>query len=668
MITKKTRLFATLSTGAIPILILLFTFFLSGVMPVASAQKKKIPAPELAGGTAWFNVSRPLSLDDLKGKMVLLDFWTYCCINCMHIIPDLKKLEAKYAKELVVVGVHAAKFTNERETENVRQAILRYEIEHPVVADGNLAIWRAYGAKAWPTLVLIDPEGNVIGSDTGEGHFEILDKLIGEFSAQYRLKNLIDEKPLPISLEKNRHGSGILSFPGKILATPSRLYIADSGHNRIVISDLNGNVLDVAGSGDIGRNDGEFAAAGFHHPQGMAIHGDYLYVADTENHLIRRLDLKERTVKTVAGTGKQAKFMAAGGMGASSPLNSPWDLALFEGQLYLAMAGAHQIWVMDLETTVFQPFAGSGREGRVDGPLDTCALAQPSGITVAGSRLYFADSEVSALRFINPADNKAHTAVGKDLFVFGDKDGKGGEARLQHPLGVAGYKGIIYIADTYNHKIKAFNPLDDTCVTFSGDGRAGFKDGRDAQFYEPGGISAANNKLYVADTNNHAIRVIDLETQEVSTLQITGPTAQFSKTAMLQSLTPYFENTLDLPAQTLKPDADAQLTVNLRLPDGCHLNSNTPMVCRVEAGDGILPDQEYRELRHEPPSLPLIIPIKTGSAGQRVDVRVSVSFSYCGKDKEGACYFDAATLRQPIHLDKESANTMVTMDYSVTLP
>ncbi|KXK32129.1 MAG: hypothetical protein UZ01_00590, partial [Candidatus Brocadia sinica] len=205
---------------------------------MAFAQKKKIPAPELAGGIAWLNVSKPLTLADLKGKVVLLDFWTYCCINCMHIIPGLKKLEEKYPKELVIIGVHSAKFENERDAENIRQAILRYEIEHPVVNDSNFAIWDAYGARAWPTLVLIDPEGHLVGTDTGEGHYETLDKLIGQLISEYRSKNLINETAIPLSLEKYKLGESILSFPGKLLAdeASNRLFIADSNHNRVIIA------------------------------------------------------------------------------------------------------------------------------------------------------------------------------------------------------------------------------------------------------------------------------------------------------------------------------------------------------------------------------------------------------------------------------------------------
>ena len=323
---NNTRLFIRFSLKTVLLFIIMLALSFSnrtwicnypGGIPMASAQTKRIRAPELTGGTAWLNVSRPLTIADLKGKVVLLDFWTYCCINCMHIIPDLKKLEIKYSKELVVIGVHSAKFQNEREAENIRQAILRYGIEHPVINDSNLAIWQAYGARAWPTLVLIDPEGNIVGSDTGEGHYEILDKLIGKLVSDFRSKNLINEKPIPLSLEKYKQGPSYLSYPGKVLAdeASNRLFIADSNHNRIVIANLEGEVLDIAGNGETGRGDGTFKDASFHHPQGMALQGDNLYVADTENHLIRKLDLKAKTVKTIAGTGKQAAFMDTGGMG-----------------------------------------------------------------------------------------------------------------------------------------------------------------------------------------------------------------------------------------------------------------------------------------------------------------------------------------------------------------
>src|SRR3989339_721190 len=661
--------FSSRSPRTIILLLLTIVFFSLGGIPMASAQKKSIPAPELTGGASWFNVSKPLTLADLKGKVVLLDFWTYCCINCMHIIPDLKKLETKYSKELVVIGVHSAKFQNEREAENIRQAILRYGIEHPVINDSNLAIWQAYGARAWPTLVLIDPEGNIVGSDTGEGHYEILDKLIGKLVSEFRSKNLINEKPIPLSLEKYKLGPSSLSFPGKILAdeTSNRLFIADSNHNRIVITNLEGEVLDFAGNGEIGRGDGTFKDASFLHPQGMVLQGDNLYVADTENHLIRKLDLKSKTVKTIAGTGKQAAFMDTGGMGAFSSLNSPWDLVYLDGRLYIAMAGAHQIWVMDLETTVFQPFAGSGAEGRTDGLLDKSALAQPSGITASDSMLYFADSEVSAIRYVDLKEKEVKTVVGQDLFVFGDVDGKGDEVRLQHPLGVTNYNGLVYIADTYNHRIKVLNPLDRTCRTFAGNGKAGYVDGKDARFYEPGGLSIARNKLYVADTNNHAIRVLDMKTKEVSTLQIKGLKTEVSKD-MSQSAIPSFARSVELPLKTLKMGSDIQLTLNINLPKGYHLNPNAPLIYRIDAGSGIQVEQSNREMRVEKPELPIKISFKTTAEVQSTDLKVSVSFYYCREDNQGTCFIDAVIWKLPIRIDKESANTAVALDHGVKLP
>lgn len=666
---KHTRSSAWFSPQTILFLILTLSFFSFGGTPLASAQKKKIPAPELSGGTAWLNVQKPLTLADLKGKVVLLDFWTYCCINCMHIVPDLKKLEAKYQKELVIIGVHSAKFENERDAENIRQAILRYEIEHPVVNDSNFAIWDAYGARAWPTLVLIDPEGYVVGSDTGEGHYEILDKLIGQLISEYRSKKLMNETPIPLSLEKHKRGEGILSFPGKVLAdeASNRLFIADSNHNRVIIADLEGTVLDIAGNGKIGKNDGAFTEASFHHPQGMALHGDHLYVADTENHLIRKLDLKAKTVKTIAGTGKQADFMDTGGMGTFSPLNSPWDLVCLERQLYIAMAGAHQIWVMDLETTVFQPFAGSGKEGRIDGALDKAALAQPSGITVSGRRIYFADSEVSSIRYVDLEKKEVKTIVGLDLFVFGDVDGQSDVVRLQHPLGVFNHNGLIYIADTYNHKIKLLNPLDTTCRTYSGNGKAGHVDGKDPQFYEPGGLSIANNRIYVADTNNHAIRVVDMKTKEASTLQVKGLKTEVSQ-KVSESAIPPFAKSLDLPLKTLETDADIQLSVNINLPKGYHLNPNAPLAYTVEAGRGIQIEQGNREARLEKPVLPVKIPFKTGSEVLSTELKVSVSFYYCREDNQGTCFIDAVVWRLPIKIDNDGEDIAVMLDYDVKLP
>lgn len=526
----------------IPVLLGLTAVLLWGIRPAEKGSLMeeglyggRVRAPELEGGAGWLNVDRPLRLADLKGKVVLLDFWTYCCINCMHVIPDLKRLEAKYPRELVVIGVHSAKFLNEREADNIRQAILRYEIAHPVVNDQHFRIWRSYGVRAWPTLVLIDPEGYVASAVSGEGHYDRLDQAIVAILAHYDPLGKIDRSPLTFALEAEKGGPGApapfrvetgLAFPGKVLADTAggRLFIADSNHNRIVVADLNGKVLDVAGSGAVGKDDGAFEQATFDHPQGMALSedGTILYVADTENHLLRALDLKARRVRTLAGTGAQARGGNASGEGTAAALNSPWDLVRVGETLYIAMAGPHQIWSLHLKTLRTEAYAGSGREEILDGPRRQAALAQPSGITTTGSSLYFADSEVSAVRAVDLGPpEEVKTLVGRGLFEFGDQDGKGEAVRLQHPLGVAHHQGKIYVADTYNHKVKVLDPATREVRTLLG-GERGLQDGveKEARFYEPGGLSVSGGKLYIADTNNHRIRVADLATGEVRTMEV----------------------------------------------------------------------------------------------------------------------------------------------------
>ncbi len=478
---------------------------------------RRIAAPELEGGVAWLNTAGPLRVKDLRGKIILLDFWTLCCINCMHVLPDLAKLEKKYPNELVVIGVHTAKFENEKNTESIRKAILRYEISHPVVNDAEQRIWETYGSRSWPTLCLIDPEGYLVARGSGEGLYDALDREISRLIKIHKAKKTLNEKPLKFQLARaQERGDSPLFFPGKVLADAAgkRLFIADSTHHRIVITDLDGKKIAIAGSGESGKVDGPFATARFCDPQGMALQGDLLYVADRKNHLIRALDLKVQSVKTIAGTGVQGQDREAGGPALKTGLNSPWDLLLHNGRLFIAMAGHHQIWVLDFAKESVAPYAGDGREDIRDGTLSMSRFAQPSGLASDGKTLWVADSEVSAVRAV-PLDGETEvkTLVGKGLFKFGDVDGEADTARLQHALGLAYADGKLYVADTYNSKLKLLDPVKRTCVTFLGGAE---------QFSEPGGISYADGKLYVADTNAHRIRVVDVKTKAVATLKLQG--------------------------------------------------------------------------------------------------------------------------------------------------
>ncbi len=479
-------------------------------------------APELAGGTAWLNSAGPLTLKkDLKGKIVLLDFWTLCCINCIHVLPDLAKLEKKYANELVVVGVHSPKFDSEKETKNIRKAILRYEIAHPVVNDAERKIWDAYGVQSWPTMALIDPEGKLVGMISGEGNLEVLDRAIAKLAEMHKAKKTLDEKPVRFDLVRYREkGDTPLFFPGKVHADAKgdRLFIADSTHHRVIVTDLTGKKIAVAGTGTPGKKDGAFAEAQFDDPQGMALDGDMLYVADRKNHNIRALNLKERSVRTVAGIGEQVqetRLLDRPAPAQGTGLNSPWDLLIHDRMMYIAMAGHHQIWAMDLDKKLIGPFAGDGRENIRDGPLFAARFAQPSGLATDGKFLYVADSEVSAIRKLPlNGEGRVETLVGEGLFEFGDEDGVGKQVRLQHALGVALHDGKLIVADTYNNKLKALDPKTRECKTIVG--------GKDSLFDEPAGISLANGKAYVADTNAHRVRVVDLATNKVTTLELQG--------------------------------------------------------------------------------------------------------------------------------------------------
>jgi thiol-disulfide isomerase/thioredoxin/sugar lactone lactonase YvrE len=487
------------------------------------AARQEAKGPDFTGGTGWLNTAGPIRMKDLKGKIVLIDFWTLCCINCIHVLPDLAKLEKKYPNELVVIGVHSAKFDSEKSNESIRKAILRYEISHPVVNDANMEVWKSFGARSWPTLMLIDPEGEVVYRKSGEGQYEDLDEKIAQLIKTHKAKKTLNTRPMKFELARACAGGSPLFFPGKVTVDVpgKRIFIADSTHHRIVITDLDGKKIAIAGTGEPGRKDGTFASATFNDPQGMALKGETLYVADRKNHLIRALDLKAKKVTTVAGTGEQGRDHGGYGDALKLGLNSPWDLLLDGDRLYIAMAGHHQIWAMNTKRGRIAAWAGDGDENIEDDTLDNAKFAQPSGLTTDGKTLFVADSETSAVRSVPmKGRGQVRTLVGQGLFKFGDVDGKAEDVRLQHALGVAYHDGLLYVADTYNSKIKTLDPRTRECKTFLGGEPAGWL--ATPLFNEPGGICAADGKLYVADTNAHRIRIVDIKKKTVSTLKLQG--------------------------------------------------------------------------------------------------------------------------------------------------
>jgi thiol-disulfide isomerase/thioredoxin len=600
--------------------------------------------PSLKGGIGWIN-SGPITLQQLKGKIVLLDFWTFCCINCHHVLADLAKLEEKYKNELVVIGVHTAKFDAEKDTENVRRKVREYRIKHPVLNDANQVVWNRFGVSSWPTLVLIDANGQYQGSLSGEGHYDVVDQAIGKLVEAHKAKGELDLTPLKFTAEMERPATGTLLFPGKVLADTAgkRLFIADTGHNRIIQTDLEGASPVVVGSGEEGFVDGDYTKAKFNRPQGMCLDGDTLYVADTESHAIRAVNLKEAKVTTIAGNGTQAQRVfppgTTGGALATS-LCSPWDVIQLQGDktIYIAMAGPHQIWKLNPAEKKISVFAGSGYENIEDGPADSAKFAQPSGLATDGENLFVADSEVSGVRVITGIQRGAplvRTIAGMGLFIFGDHDGTGPKnVRLQHCLGLAYGDGHLYIADTYNNRVKICNPQARSIRTLVGSHKAGDGD-KPAQFYEPGGLSLSGDRLYVADTNNHKIKVVDLKSEAVRTLTIEGLTPP-----RLGHRPPSFPNakTIKWPAVQVAAAKVLTLAVSIPLVKGFKLNEEAPIPYLVETPGktGILSaDVPESGARITPPTTQFEIKVpfaESPQVGQTIDLRLSLSAFVCSEN------------------------------------
>ncbi len=625
-------------------------------------------AIEFPAGLEWLNTGSPLSLSQLKGKVVLLDFWTYGCINCIHIIPDLKRLEEEYPNELVVIGVHSAKFLNEAETANIRNVVLRYEVEHPVVNDRDFAVWRSWGANAWPTTVLIDPAGNVVGGHAGEGVYEVMQPIIASLVSEFDQKGVLDRTPLEFAREVEGRSDTVLSFPGKVFVAPATgtLYIADSGHHRIVAADpTSGDVLAVYGSGAAGYRDGAATEAAFSSPQGMALSPDgrILYVADTNNHAVRSIDLATGNVATALGTGRIG-WPPVGGRATEVALNSPWALEQKDGKLFIAMAGHHQIWEMDLASDIARPLVGNSRESTVNGPLASAELAQPSGLAFdADGLLYFADSESSAIRSaqVDRSDGVTDVVVGSDanLFDFGDVDGIGTAARLQHPLGLAfATDGFMYVADTYNSKLKRIDLERREITTFLG-GDQGWRDGGDARFYEPGGLAAAGNLLYVADTNNHVVRVVDLTAATTTTLVLKG----IERFQPAPDNADYRGEIVEVAAVSVAP-GPGSVELAVTLPPEHKVNEDAPSSAEFFVTGGIADLADATSMSLTGAKFPVTVPVQLTAGDGTVTADLTVI--YCREGAESLCFIQQLRFIAPVTVVAGGPRDPIKLEYEIT--
>ena len=633
---------------------------------VDTPTSDRTAAPEFPEGLDWLNVDQPLDLASLRGKIVLLDFWTYGCINCIHIIPDLKRLEAEFPDELVVIGVHSAKFDNEADTDNIRQITQRYDLRHPVVNDADFAIWDSWGARAWPTVALIDPEGNAVGIHAGEGIYDVVQPVIADLIAEHGASDQIDRTPIALVLERDRSPDTVFSYPGKVYADPStdRLFIADTGHHRIVAATGNGTVTAVFGSGREGFTDGGATEASFSSPQGLVVDGDTLYVADTSNHAVRAIDLITGEVTTLAGNGVQGWPPTAGPV-ADVELNSPWALELAGDNLYVANAGTHQIWTIDLAAGTARPSVGSAAEGTLNDVLLEASLAQPSGLVLAtDGLLYFADSESSSIRSAAVLDAAGQTALvaggQENLFAFGDVDGVGSAARFQHPLGIDEHAGLLLVADTYNSKIKTVDPATGETRSLYGS-EHGWRDGADPLFYEPGGLSVVGDTLWVADTNNHVIRKVDLATGITSTLVFSGIDS-FTTDADSND---YWGTVVPIAAVSAGA-GPADLVLDVSLPEGYKVNEDASSSIALTETSAVADSSGGARTDLTGTTFPVQIPLELHEG--KGTLTADLALVWCREDAEGLCLFERTRFEIPLDVAATGPSASIRLPLTLTAP
>ena len=442
-------------------------------------------APELRG-RGWLKTDGPLSLADLRGRFVLLDFWTFCCINCLHVLDEMREVEERYDGELVVIGVHSPKFEHEADPDALAAAVERYDVRHPVLDDPELVTWQAYTARAWPTLVLIDPEGYVVAQYAGEGHAHAIASLLAQLRDEHAARGTLQPGDSPYVAPPAPEGD--LRFPAKAVRLPDgHFLVADAGHGAIAEVDVDGALV-------------KRHAEGLREPNGLCLLpldvaaevGYDVVVAETVGHRLRGLSLATGELRTLAGDGRQ--WMQGDG---TDRLSSPWDVAWHDGLVWVAMAGIHQLWTFDPRTGEVAVAAGTTNEGLLDGPLDQAWLAQTSGLVPDGDRLWVVDSETSSLRYVE--DGKLHTVIGRGLFDFGFTDGPADQALLQHPLGAAVLPdGSVAIADTYNGAVRRYDASTGEVGTIA------------SGLAEPSGLVVDGEQLVVAESAAHRLTRVPL--------------------------------------------------------------------------------------------------------------------------------------------------------------
>jgi thiol-disulfide isomerase/thioredoxin len=643
-------------TAVLVVLWSVYSFF-SYIFFNATYRTSDISKVIVAKNDQWLNTARPLELEDFKGRVILLDFWTYACVNCIQALPEIKKLEEQFGSKLTVIGVHSGKFNNEKNLSAIKKAILKYDITHPVVNDPNFEIWNNFGAKSWPTFVLINPHGNIEEIYSGENELVNVKEDVSQLIKKYKYQ--INRDTLPVRLEKHDLIGNVLNFPTKLayvnnFSYKSRhapaIFIANSGHNDIVVSSLTGDIILKIGSGREGFEDGTFDAASFNKPQGMLYSAEKLYVADTGNHAIRVVDFKEGKVTTLLGSGQRgqvvendAEFLEAKNL----ELASPTDIEFFPNKDTIAIAnsGTHQILSYDLKNQKVAILAGNGSEGIDDGQYPDNSLAQTADMSVYNHKLYFVDSESSSLRVLDE-NGYVKTLIGKDLFKFGHQGGDKNSASMQHPLGLIADDTGIYVSDSFNHVIRKYD-FSGQMRDLVGSGKVGDSFGKSTQFNEPEGIVAVLDRFYIADSNNNRILVVSRGSLSSELLEVMPP-LKLPKEGFLE----YLPN-LQREAP-IKVSSNSEAMIKINIEKGWKLNEAGPsfvnLLQMVKDSQAVMVESfDWNSVKRKEMKLPKLNSDK--------DYLLQGTIYYCEDKVNSLCYIKS--YEREISADEDEKNLQI---------
>lgn len=557
-----------------PVLIMLSCRDRDRIVELEKERENEIGYMEFPAGLDWINTDKPVKMKDLKGRISILYFWTYSCMKCSDIPEELTEFSEKWKDVVTVIGIHSGKFPNEKDSTNVRTAVRREGISFPVVNDPNLVLWRAYGLNSWPAFILIGADGKLIGRNTGRNFREQFDSIFEDIVRESEKKGELKRNAVSLPVSVSAKTEPALLFPSSLhLAKDHKtLYISDTNHHRVIIFDLEKNeIQSVIGTGRRGSRNGKFSEAEFSHPSGLVLKDDMLYIADRKNRSIRRADLKKKEVSVILGGGKKTDEPAVRGSGTNAFIGSPSELLAADSRLFISVPEADIVYSMNLKEHWIERFAsGTSEKPGKTNPIQTFS---PSGISYLDKKIYISESESNSIRTADSSGKgKSAVIAGLGAHEPGDSDGTLKSAKFQFPTGLTSGKDRLYISDSFNQKIKVLDIKKNMVYSLSGTGRPGMKDGslKEASFSEPAGIAGDDTVLYIADQNNHSVRKADLKTGKVSTLVIQEKKAEILKKEEIGSFKGEFTDWKEI---SVSPDLTA-LEFEIVLPEKYVWNRN----------------------------------------------------------------------------------------------